>query len=142
MAGLLTAPDPVAETLRRWASEPFVWGTSDCALSVLDYVEKVSGRTIRRPQYGSANGALRIMQKEPGGFRKLAWNTVANLGGRLTDAPVRGDVGLVELVDIGLTACLCVGPDRWAARGHHEVVIVTGGAVMAWSVGGAPCPRP
>ena len=48
MAGLLSEPVPMEQalsaTFRRWAREPFRIQSANCAFSVLDYAEAVTGR--------------------------------------------------------------------------------------------------
>ena len=139
MAGLLT--DPVAAELRRWASEPFVWGSADCGTSLLDYAERVTGRRFEaRPSYSNQFGAARVV-REAGGFIPLCDEAMEQLGCSRTTAPVRGDVGLADLPGSGLTACLCLGA-LWAARAMFEVVIAPMAPIPAWRVqGGHECPR-
>lgn len=143
MAGLLSpAPcprDAVAETVARWAMEPFAWGEADCAMSVLRYIEGAIGRgPILRPYYGTAATAARYANRR-GGFAAICANVMDREGFERIASPDRGDVGLVELPAIGLTACLCVGPGMWAAKGDRQVVIAPGTATLAWRL---PCPRP
>jgi len=138
MARLLTNEDPVNVEMMRWASEPFVWGSSDCALSVLAYIERVSGRTMQtRPVYKGARGAKRYMVKR-GGFELCFRRGIAELGCEPVDEARRGDVGLIDLPKVGLSAAICLGA-KWAARGHHEVVILPIEPLAAWRL---PCPRP
>lgn len=151
MAGLLSlhpapreaADDAVAATLRQWAVQPFVWGTSDCFLSVLAYAEAVTGRRMqRRPHYSSALAAGRIL-RAAGGFEPYCRKVFAQLRCAPTDAPVRGDIGLIDLPDVGLTMCLSLGT-FWAARGDREVVVGRARATVAWAVnnGSTVCPKP
>lgn len=147
MAGLL---DPVSAELRLWASAPFIDGETDCALSVLAYVERVTGRQLSpRPRYAGKLGGERFLRRR-GGFEAYGTWAMAQLGCPRTDAPQRGDVGLIDLPGSGVAACLCLGPApavtgaMWAARAHYETVIAPMTALAAWRVfpGGVPCPRP
>lgn len=163
MAGLLIPDDAlppprdaVAETLRRWAAQPFVWGTSDCFQSVLAYVESVTGGVLeQRPVYDGPFGAARFLHPW-GGFEPYCGFVLAALGCTPVDDPlddpVRGDVALVEMATNdaggrGLALCLCTG-NFWAARGERQVVFSRAAPVAAWRVtasdqlaGGAPCLR-
>ena len=143
MAGLLTPSDQVAaatrlglvtdQTLMLWSALPFVWGASDCFLSILDHVEEVIGRRYAdRPRYRSALEAQRILRRH-GGFQAYCELVFAQLGLQVTAQPVRGDVGLVDIPGTGLTACLCLG-NSWAARGEGSFTMVQAAAVIAWSV--------
>lgn len=140
MAGLLT-PDPVATELRRWSAKPFVWGKTDCGLSILAYAERVTGKVYRRHDlhdYTNEAEAAAFLRRW-GGYLTYSSQVMSELGWTRTRAPCRGDVGLVKLgVGIGLTACLCLAKDRWAARGDREIIIITKAAKAAWR---APCLR-
>ena len=141
MAGLLKVPAESREqalraTLERWAREPFDARTANCALSVLDYVERVSGvEPLDHLRDISAFDDDQAFASYCGGvMRKLGWQLV-----KLAD---RGDVGLVDF-GFGLTACICVegwplGAQRWALRGYRGVVIQHADAYLVWR---RPCPR-
>lgn len=131
MARLLTAgaPDAVAVELHRWASEPFDW----CALSVLAYVERVRRRKLRpRPRVAGKVSAARTARSVER-FGTIAADAMKRLGCARTTAPLRGDVGLVDLPGSGLTAAICTG-QLWAARGDHAVVFTAAVPVVAWRV--------
>lgn len=140
MAGLLSTPGLVDHTLERWSRLPFKWGQTDCFQSVLTYVEAATGRVLQmRPRYGTARGAYRILNNW-GGFEAYCARTMQLLGIDRTEQPQRGDVGLINLPESGLTLCLCLG-QFWAARGEREVMIFRADPLAAWKVGGAPCHR-
>lgn len=143
MAGLLTPSAKAAaatrlglvtdQTLMLWSALPFVWGATDCFLSVLDHAEEVMGRRYAdRPRYRSALEAQRILRQH-GGFQAYCELVFARFGLAVTETPVRGDIGLVDIPDTGLTACLCLG-SSWAARGEGSFTLVQAPAVIAWSV--------
>lgn len=130
-------PDPVIATLMEWASRPFAWGSADCALSVLHYAERVCGRRLEpAPVYSGERGARRYALRR-GGFLAVFRDSVEAIGCLRVPAPVRGDIGMIELDQIGLTAALCLG-EKWAARGDGEVFILPATPVIAWRV---PCPQ-
>lgn len=126
--------DLVQKTVRDWAASPFVWGASDCALSVLRYVEEATGRAIAvRPTHKGPKTA-RLLLALNGGFRRYATELARELKLASTDSPARGDVGLIDIPGQGLTMCLCLGKS-WIAKGDHEVLFVKGGPlVIAWKV--------
>lgn len=139
-AAILTeGTDPVSDSLRRWAAEPFAYGRSDCGLSVLDHVARASGCEVKpRPRYRSALGAALYCARR-GGMARALGALIEPIGCTVTEQPERGDVGIVDLPGIGLTTVLCVAggnPPRWAARGSAEVFVVPGAAVKAWRL---PC---
>lgn len=138
MAGLLT-PDPVSIELRSWASQPFVWGKTDCGLSVLAYAERVTGKAYQRHDlhhYTNEAEAAAFLRSW-GGYLTYCSRVMGELGWTRTKMPVRGDVGLIKLgIGVGLTASLCLGDGVWAARGDRETVILRRSAKAAWRV---PC---
>lgn len=138
MAGLLSL-DPVSEALRQWAETPFIWGDTDCAHSVLAYIERVTGRvappTVSRP----GRSAAFIYLRERGGLTAACEDMMRHFEAWRIGSAERGDVGLVNMPISGLTACLCPGPGMWAAKGEREVVIIPARPVVAWRL---PCPRP
>lgn len=141
MAGLLSVPAEGREavlkaTLARWASEPFDARRANCALSVLAYVEQLSGVVPLEH--------LRDISKfdDDQAFASYCGGVMRGLGWQLAKQADRGDVGLVDF-GIGLTACICVvgwplGAQRWAARGERGVVIQRADAYLVWRL---PCPR-
>ncbi|WP_034157931.1 DUF6950 family protein [Sphingomonas sp. ERG5] len=161
MAGLLNAAanehpvDAVAGVLRRWASEPFDWATDNCGLAVLAYVERARGLVFTPPLIFTGKvDALRFILAS-GGLETVCATVFGQLGCPATDAPRRGDVGLVDLA-AGPTVAICVGHvdaivggqvlehrSLWAAKGDYEVVIVPARPIAAWSViPSVPCPKP
>lgn len=140
MAGLLSRPglDPVAAELRRWATAPFDLARDNCGLSVLAFAERMSGRVLGRGRgIAGARAAARLIA-DPAAFVAVSSALMRRLGAAETDAPARGDVGLVEL-PAGLTAAICVDAGRWAARGDRAVVIQRAEPLVAWRLA---CPRP
>lgn len=139
MAGLLSATasvDAVSAELRRWAREPFDEVTRNCALSVLSYVEGISGRHLPLGARLFTRRRQRELLRAHGGLRGLSRWALPQLGCVETGVPVRGDVGLVELPG-GLTAAICLG-DQWAVRGDRAAIIMPATAAIAWRV---PCPK-
>lgn len=153
MAGLLTSPayvaDPVAAELRLWARETGGDRRAICALSILDYLERVLGLALKPSPRLLGSDRLAAIWRRPGRFEAFALWAMRQLGCPATEAPARGDVGLVDLPGTGLTACLCTGSAvrprerMWAARTAEGVIIQPGSAVLAWMVPreGAICRR-
>lgn len=132
--------DPVLETVHSWAAGPFVWGESDCALSVLGHAERVRGQRLDPPpRYSGELGALRYALRR-GGFQAVFTASVEAIGCVPVAEPGRGDIGMIEAPGAGLTAVLCVAaraagrPPRWAARGDGMVILIDAEPVAAWSV--------
>lgn len=130
--------DPVAMELRRWAAEPFVWGETDCGLSMLAYAERITGKHYEggpRHRYACPRSAGQFLRAE-GGYAAYSRRVLGALGWELTDTPERGDIGLVRIGRMAsLTACLCLGKS-WAARGNYEIVIAPARPTLIWR---APC---
>ncbi|PTR11754.1 MULTISPECIES: hypothetical protein [unclassified Novosphingobium] len=140
MAGLLTrpGPDPVASELALWAATDFRWGETDCCQSILIYIERCSGRRLEPwPRASNAFRAQLIIERA-GCLVALCQARFGELGCPKTDAPARGDFGVIDLPGSGHTLCLCLGHRRWAARCDTGVVIFCGVALASWRL---PCPR-
>jgi hypothetical protein len=126
--------DFVDQTVRSWASTAFTWGKSDCAMSVLAYVEAATGRSIRvRPDHSDPKSATRLLFQN-GGFPSFAGAILNELGLIKTDSPDRGDVGLVDFERQGLTMCICLGNGRWAAKCNFAVVLKPASFAHAWAL--------
>ncbi len=117
MAGVLG--DPVDQALRRWAREPFEYGTSDCALSVFRYVAEGWGdpRPVARwaGRYMTEAEANTHMRTRGGPVNAFK-DEMESIGARRTKAAQRGAVGLVRDAGGNLVAALCTGEGWWAAR--------------------------
>lgn len=137
MAGLVaTRPDPVADTLRLWASEPAADPRAVCAFSVLDFVEQETGCRAEPSPRAMRDAELVAAWRDPEAFRQLAGDVLGQLGCTPVTEPDRGDVGLCDLPGSGLTVCLALGRSFWAARGDGEVVVVPAEPEIAWRL---PC---
>ena len=119
MAGVLITADPVDQALRRWAREPFEYGTSDCTLSVFRYIAEGWGQSgpIARwaGRYRDEPGARDILRGRGGALRAFQ-DEMVSIRARRTKAPQRGAVGLIRDSDTQLVAALCTGGGWWAAR--------------------------
>jgi|GEM_PF-439795 len=135
------AMTPLFAELHRWARLPFVWGESDCALVVCDWVRSVRGidpGASLRFTYGTAGELQRLT-----GFFTDPLGVVTPLmesaGLDETGAPVRGDVGmLLHVIGPGHArphAALCLG-EVWAVKAEPGVTAYRPGKILrAWSVG-------
>lgn len=94
--------DLVDQTLRLWRQGEFVWGQSDCLLSVGDYMHQAGYKDIPalfRGSYDTEDGAMAHIASH-GGCEALIDLT----GAPRTDNPQRGDVAIVQGV-----GALCTG---------------------------------
>nr|KPM22249.1 hypothetical protein VO57_12415 [Citromicrobium sp. JL2201] len=128
----------LSATFRRWAREPFHTLKANCAFSVLDYAEAVTGRRAD-PDPRQLFQALKI----DGPMLGACFSVIEGLGWARVDEERRGDVGLVQLAD-GLTACICAAPQvgqslpSWVARRPRGFASLPVTAEMVWR---APCLR-
>ena len=132
---------PLFAELHRWARLPFIWGESDCALVVCDWVHAVRGvdpGASLRFAYGTAGELQRLT-----GFFTDPLGVVTPLmvaaGLLKTDAPSRGDVGMLLRPrapgNATPHAALCLG-DVWAVKSETGVTAYRPTKILrAWSVG-------
>ncbi len=125
--------------LRATARQPFVWGTSDCALFVADWVQAATGLADPaaewRGRYASEAAALQFAGCL--GFSGLIAKGARRAGLARTCAPHFGDIGIAV---IG-RAVGAIKTDRgWAARLPRGLVVMSKPRILAaWSV---PCRKP
>ncbi len=135
MAGVLISADPVDLALRRWAREPFEYGTSDCTLSVFRYIAEGWGQSgpIARwaGRYRDEPGAQAILRGRGGPLRAFQ-DEMASIRARRSKAPQRGAVGLIRDVDTRLVAALCTGDGWWAARSRQGFAAFRVEALIAY----------
>lgn len=133
---------PLFAELHRWAALPFAWGECDCVLAAADWVARATGHDPAeglRMTYGSPGECERVTRffSDPVG---LVGPRLARAGLVPTEAPVRGDVGLVRLFARGALrphGAVCIGK-AWAAKGEQGVTsfrIAEGQLIAAWAVG-------
>ena len=109
--------DLVERTLSTWRRGGHVWGRSDCLLSIGDYLFEAGYTDVARRFWGtydSEAGAQSILDAHGGAEGLIDMTGVP----RASDAPQRGDVGLVQGI-----GSLCTG-DGWALRLERGVVEV------------------
>lgn len=128
--------DIVDHTLRLWRSTPFIWGDSDCMLSIGDYVALRGAVDVTarfRGTYADEAGALAHMDA-CGGMAGFA----AQAGLTPVAAPCRGDVvALAPGGDERHVGALCTG-DGIAARLERGVIEVN--ARLVRILGAWACP--
>lgn len=116
--------DAVDETLKIWRSTPFVWGDSDCMLSIGDYIARIGGEDgtgLFRGKYETQEQALAHMHHF-GGVGGL----VALAGAVPVDGPPeRGDIVALPTGDCDdpQIGGICTG-DMVAVRLERGVVEV------------------
>lgn len=134
--------------IHRWMAEPFVWGgservgASDCMLVLADYLVDLGYPDIGakwRGRYDSALSAQRVAGFLTDPVRPLA-EGCASIGLRRTEAPKRGDIGIVRFLDVDgpkVAGSIFLGRN-WAVKGERKVVVGQVADVLAsWSVANA-----
>ena len=127
--------DAVDITLREWRRTPFVYGLTDCMLSVGRYIASIGGIDLTAEfegRYDDHTGAMRAMS-EAGGF-----STLMKRSGMIpVDRPERGDVVGLGTEDGDNIGALCTDGMIAARleRGVWEVRIGLVRFVGAWRVG-------
>lgn len=131
----MTKNEAVTAALRLWARTPFVWGESDCMLSVSDYLVDAVGvdcGTRFRGRYSSRRGCMRASGFHRDPVRPFA-DCVAEIPLSDTATPEYGDVGVVDFFGT-IAGAICLG-GKWAARSDVGVIIATPSKILkAWAV--------
>lgn len=124
--------------LELMAGRGLVWGESDCALALADWVSQATGcadpAEHLRGRYSSAFGAARFIAKA-GGLDHLIGECAASAGLKETSAPGRGDIGVLRLGS-ALFGAICTGSGSWVIQSSAGLFGVRGSPVIAWEV---PC---
>lgn len=133
----LSAPAPdreqlLRETLREWASSPCE--RRPCALAAWRYACTLSGLPVPPLPYHQSRGAMLHLLRRQGGFAAYAARLAQSIGWIETFNPQRGDVGLIDIPEAGMTAAICLG-DKWLVRGSRAAVALRAPLVAAWRAG-------
>lgn len=114
--------DIVDHTLKEWRRTPFVYGQSDCMLSLAHYFIALGGEDITKKfvgRYNDETGARNVMS-DAGGFAAIMADAGAiHVGGH----PKRGDMVCILTADGDEIGALCTG-DMVAARLQRGVAEV------------------
>lgn len=131
----MTKKEAVQTALRKWAREPFVWGKTDCMLSVADYLIDAVGVDCGgryRGRYSTRRGCMRVsgFHRDPVGAAEMC---ITEIPLALTASPAFGDVGVVAFGET-VAGGLCLG-SKWAARADEGVIIAAPTKILkAWAV--------
>lgn len=130
---LQTAPSLLNDTIDDWRRSAFVWGQSDCLLSVGDYIAAAGHMDVAsrfRGTYDTEEGAMaHVLEYE--GHEGLIDLT----GLPRVDQPERGDVAVIDTGETDVAA-LCTG-DGFVLRLERGTVEVNARfvtVVAAWRV--------
>lgn len=119
------------------ARKPFIWGETDCEMTLADWVLAVEGwdpAADLRGTYDDEAGAGLVMA-EAGG----AVGLITRQLGRAPSPDVwPGDIGLIEVrgeVGRQTVGAICIRPDRWAAKSPRGVWIGRAEGLTTWRIG-------
>jgi hypothetical protein len=129
----------LSEYLRTGASEPFVWGKTDCCAWTSGWVREACGLDPVAPylsRYRTEIGAARLVT-QGGGFMAWVSACVEAVGLAETEAPIPGDIGIVEDRSGNKAVAICAGR-VWAAKAPTGLLITEARPLRAWRV---PCLR-
>jgi hypothetical protein len=127
---LVSVMAAVSEVMGR----PWKWGEADCCAAACDVFLRLHGIDPMQPLRGvcaSREEAGRVVGAM-GGMIAMVDRLTAAAGLMPTDAPVAGDLGLTAERPEGRALCICVSPDRWAAKTARGYAIVSA-AERAWT---------
>lgn len=102
--------DLIDHTLKAWRQSAFIWGETDCLLSVGDYIAAAGGRDVAsrfRGTYTDEQGATALLEAH-GGLAGMI--NLTGLPEIASSAAVRGDVVVFDPGDGEHLAGLCTGP--------------------------------
>lgn len=100
------------------ASEPTIWGQSDCTMWAANWVRLVSGRPVATLSYASEAEARTLIERH-GGLLNIWDSSLAGAGFFESHDPQLGDVGLVETRLSGPVGVI-FGADGLALRRKHD----------------------
>lgn len=136
----------LSETILTWASEPFDPALANCAFSVLDYVEAVTGRVASPDPRVLGRTALARLWRDGDALRGQCVAVMAGLGWPEARTAQRGDVALVDRKP-GPTAAICLrpasdgSPPLWLERGTRAAMAQPGVPIVIWSMPRSVEPR-
>jgi hypothetical protein len=128
-----------ADYLARAAGTRFRWGAHDCCLWIADWLVlrgHADPAADLRGRYRTARGAARVLSRH-GGVPGLFASRAALAGLPRTEAPVAGDIGVVQVTDLAGDAkpagAICTGA-RWACLAPTGLLVFPATPLSAWSV--------
>lgn len=128
------------EFLRLVASRPHRWGSTDCVMTLFEWVRRTSGVdpvAICGADWRSEREARTVIAAV-GGILDGGAELFRRCGLAVTDAPARGDIGVIEHIHDGQqlhVAAICCGP-RWAFPAEPKgIAMVRAVPLIAWKIG-------
>jgi hypothetical protein len=132
MAGFLSAAalDAVlADTAQRWASERA--GAHPCGLAVWTYVHDLVGQIAPAlPPHDSDEEAVAAVAAH-GSLVKAVGHWLESVGCVRVRTARKGDIGIVNLPTVGLTAAVRL-EDDWMMRGRRHLIRLKSDPVAVW----------
>lgn len=121
-----------------WTRTPFVWGSSDCLLSLANIILSARGYDPAAPfrgRYTSRIGAIRVT-REFGGFDGALASMLYDAGCReiVPRSAIIGDIGILENA-AGAVGGVIRDIQMWVGRKDYGfVALPTGRVARAWRV--------
>ena len=106
---------------------PWKWGEADCCAAACDVFLRLHGIDPMEPLRGacaSREEAERVIGAM-GGMIAMVDRLTARAGLVRTDAPQPGDLGITAERPEGRALCICIAPDRWAAKTARGFAVVS-----------------
>lgn len=122
--------------LRELAGQRFVYGQSDCAMTLANWVRErrgIDAGASLRGRYATLMGWTRIVRRE-GGLVALVGRLAREVGLEATEEPAPGDIGVVETKDLGPAGGIYVGTRGWAVKLNGGLVVGPARMLAAWKV--------
>jgi hypothetical protein len=126
-------PERLADVVRQWRKQPFVWGQSDCVHFACAVLTAVSGRdwtVLDLGSYRSRRAAMDELQRL--GFSDLT-DAVTALLGPAQKNPQRGDLVSIATTQ-GPALGVCLGPCLAAMGPRGLVFLPLSRTVLCWRV--------
>lgn len=129
----------LASFLAAASRTPFAWGSHDCCLWIADWLRAkgyADPAAKFRGRYRTALGAHRLLKRH-NGVLGFGLTTASLLRLPVTDEPVSGDVGVVEVIGLDgkrtRVGAICTGR-RWAMLGRAGLLVSETHVHAAWRV--------
>ena len=129
----------LADYLARATRTPFAWSGLNCLTFPADWVLAQRGVDLAegfRGRVRTALGAERFLRRR-GGLLAFSAARAQACGLEATDAPISGDVGVVEALGVGgkrvMAGAICAGR-RWAVLGLTHLVVAEMAPLAAWRI--------
>ncbi len=115
------------------AKTEFVWGETDCAMTIANWWRRKHGIDPGADLRGTyvTEGECRLVMEREGGILEVVRSRAERAGAVRTAEPEAGDIGIIRLDGIGYAAIR--GPSgRWMVKSPHGLAGYRCGFFCAW----------